>query len=140
VQHLAWLQATPERKSGEKPQSRWQILEERGSDLVKLPEIETDSHILEWLLELGIFQSSGYGPTPLPYTEIESWSRMTGTIPTWEESRFLKMLSKEYCSQYNRSSDRDAPPPYTTEEVDQKSVSNRVLSALRMHSRYRKED
>jgi len=105
-----------------------------------LPEIETDSHILEWLFELGIFETTGYGPCPLPYREIEAWSNMTGTVVTWEESRFLRMLSKEYCSQYSKSSDRDAPPPYTTTEVDQKSVSDRVLNALRMHSRYKKED
>jgi len=65
---------------------------------------------------------------------------MTGIVPTWEECRFLKALSQEYCGQYGKSSDRDAPPPYTSEQVDQKSVSERVLTALRMHSRYKKED
>jgi len=137
VQHLAWLQATPETKSGEKPRARWSILKDRGSDLVELPVIETDKHILEWLLELGVFESSGYGPTPLPYTEIEAWSRLTGTVLTWEESRFLKMLSKEYCAQYHKSSDRDCPPPYTTEKVNQETVSERVLQAFRMHSNYK---
>lgn len=140
MRHLAWLQATPERKSEGKPQTRWQILEERGSDLVKLPEVDTDTHILEWLLELGIFEPSGYGPMPLTHKEIEAWSRLTGIIPTYEEIRFIRMLSREYCNQHGKSSDRDAPPPHTTEEVDQQSVSDRVRAAFRTHSRYKKED
>jgi len=116
------------------------MLEERGSDLIKLPKVETDKHILEWLFELGIFEPSGYGPMPLTYREIESWSRMTGILPTWEECRFLKILSQEYCSQYGKSSDRDAPPPHTTEKVNRESVSDRVRTAFRLHSRYKKED
>jgi hypothetical protein len=105
-----------------------------------LPDIETDSHILEWLLEIGIFESNGYGPSPLTYREIEAWSRMTGIMPTYEETRFIKMLSREYCSQYSKSSDRDSAPPYTTEKVNQESVSDRVRAAFRSHSRYKKED
>jgi hypothetical protein len=65
---------------------------------------------------------------------------MTGIMPTYEETRFIKMLSKEYCSQYSKSSDRDSAPPYTTEKVNQESVSDRVRAAFRSHSRYKKED
>ena len=105
--------------------------------MLTLPQVETDKHILDWITELGFCEQGFSGPTPLTYQEIESWAKMTGVVPTWEESRFLKMLSNEYCSQYASSTDRDAPPPYSNEEYDRKKVSDKILSAFRAHSKYR---
>lgn len=137
---MAWLQATPEKKGSEKSETRWTILKNRGSDLVKFPLVQTDKHILEWLFELGIFEPSGYGPMPITYQEIEAWSRMTKTILTWQESKFLKELSQEYCNQYAKSSDRNSVPPYTTEEIDKQSVSDRVRDALLSHRQNKRTD
>jgi len=102
-----------------------------------MPEVETDKHILEWANELGFCEQGFSGPTPLTYQEIHAWATMTGVIPTWEESRFIKMLSNEYCSQYAASSDRDAPPPYSNEEYDRRKVADQILTAFRSHSKYR---
>jgi len=140
VRHLAWLQATPEKKGSEKPETRWTILKNRGSDLTTFPPVETDKHILEWLFELGVFQPSGYGPMPISFQEIESWARMTRTVLTWQESKFLKELSQEYCNQYAKSSDRNAAPPYTTEKIDKESVSDRVRNALLSHNKRKRAD
>lgn len=127
----------PESKDKEKRRSRWAILKERGSDSVSLPEVETDTHLLEWIDDLGYCEQGFSGPSPLTYKEIEAWAHMTGILPTGEESRFLKMLSHEYCAQYHKSADRDAPPPYLKEDFDRVTLSDRIKAVFRSHSRYR---
>lgn len=129
----------PEPKAKEKRRPRIEILEQRGSALTALPEVETDSHLLEWLQELGFCEQGYSGPAPLTYQEIQAWAQMTGIAPTWQESRFLKMLSHDYCAQYHKSDDRDAPPPYSSDEFDRVALSDRIKAVFRSHSRYRGE-
>jgi len=135
---LAWLHAVPENKSSsEKSKPRWEILELRESPLLQLPEVKTDKHILDWLIELSFCDQGFSGPVPLSYQELDAWARLTNVLLTWEEARYIKMLSQEYCSQYSKSGQRDAPPPYTTVDFDQQALADKVLASFRSHSRYR---
>ncbi len=55
------------------------------------------SHVLAWFLELNQGRgSSGFGPLPLGWSEIEAWARLTGKELRPQEVALLKRLDSTY--------------------------------------------
>ena len=101
------------------------------SNLLKLPELEYGSHLIEFLYELGIYTVSGFGILPLSFSEIEAWKNTTKTnISSWE-ARVLKFLSSSYVSQHNASEDPNCPAPYS-EEIEMLNSSMSVVEKFKM--------
>lgn len=42
--------------------------------------------------------SGGFGISPLAWSEIEAWSRVTGAQPSPIETRYLLAMDRAYCS------------------------------------------
>ena len=53
-------------------------------------------HIWAWFQELNATRGGGFGPGPITWAEIDSWSRRTGIEPTPWEARMVRMLDREY--------------------------------------------
>ena len=67
------------------------------------------THMLDWLDELGWSGSTGMGPAPLSFQEIEAWSRLTKTpLEPWE-ALALRTASAAYVGQLGAG---DLPAPY----------------------------
>ena len=58
-------------------------------------------YLWEWFLELHAGRaSSGFGPTPLTYSEMNAWAHLTGTAPTPWEVAVLKALDADWMHHY----------------------------------------
>lgn len=55
------------------------------------------------------------GRLPLPYAEIESFSRLSGANYSYLEAQTLRLMSEHYCSYANNP---DLSRPYTTPETE----------------------
>jgi hypothetical protein len=131
VRHLAWLNATPD---GSK-KSRLKSFKEQDEDhnLLNLPEIVGASHLLSYLMEVGVAMSSGMGLMPLSWQEIDSWLRVTELpLTTWEKI-VLRELSETYVNEYSQASEKDRPAPYVhrVDEIDRAAVSDKLKSVFR---------
>lgn len=135
VRHLAWLHATPEGSKETRLTSFKKV--DASHHLLELPDIETDhaaGYMISLLHESGLMSSSGMGPIPLSWLEIESWLRCTEReLPLWER-KTIKLLSEEYTSELVQAKDKGRPPPYTkaviVEELDRKAVADKISSIL----------
>ena len=69
--------------------------------------------------ELGYCRSSGMGVVALDWTELASWSHLTGTyLFNWEYQALMK-LSKAYVDQFYKSKDYYCMSPYISEDITQ---------------------
>ena len=91
------------------------------SSLLNMPEIEYGSYLLEFLQELGIYSSTGFGLAPLTFCEIQAWKTTTETNINGWESRMLRFLSCAYVGQHNISDDITCIAPYSEERQMLKS-------------------
>lgn len=101
---LGWLHVVPE---GEK-QTRAQL------SSWPLPDCDKFSYLAVWFCELRL----SFG-----YSDIESWSNLTGSVPTPEETSILVSMSSAYTGALAefRSKDHNLIPPVdcrTQEEID----------------------
>lgn len=54
-------------------------------------------HLWGWWVELARGRrSGGFGPEPLGWSDIEAWSRLTGSLPRPHEVRVLLDLDREW--------------------------------------------
>jgi len=117
---LAWLSAV---EDGAK-KSRRNVLIDRGM-LIKMPPVESCGYILDWWHELGLSTSGVNGPEPLPFTELESWARVSGVeLEPWEMGMVSK-LSQQFCRQFHLSKEKNCESPYLAE------VSADEMTAIR---------
>ena len=57
------------------------------------------AHVWGWFRELNQARTSnGFGMNPLTYSEIEAWSRISGTVTRPQEIQLLKRLDAVYLS------------------------------------------
>ncbi|MCW2395892.1 hypothetical protein M2343_002308 [Sphingobium sp. B8D3B] len=69
-------------------------------------------HIIDRLVEMGISQSNGMGSSPLCFTEIEAWQRVTGVrLAPWE-ARLIRKLSSDYLAESRKAESENCPPPW----------------------------
>lgn len=85
AEHLASYERQTGRKLKAPPEAK---------RLVEEPEFPTLlTYVWEWFGELGKRRSyHAAGPNPLTWSELEAWSRMTGTEPTHRECLLLFRL------------------------------------------------
>lgn len=125
---MAWLHATPE---GSKKARRTSFLEvDEHSSFLKLPDIsEGAEYMVSLLSEAGFALSSGFGATPITWTELDSWLSCTKhELSVWEITT-LKEMSEVYCSELHKSSAKDAAPPYVpTAEVEDEELAEQRKS------------
>lgn len=75
--------------------------------------------------------ASGFGVTPLTWSEIESWSNLTEIcISNWEATMLVN-LSRTFTSNFNKFDGNEFLSPYVVEEFDREKVSQNIGSLLR---------
>jgi hypothetical protein len=147
VRHLGWLHATPEGSD----KSRLAGFREKDENhpALRLPDIESEfaaGYLVAMLQEAGLMSSSGMGPVPLSWQEIESWMRCTETQITVWERLTIKGMSEDYVGEYLAARKKDRPAPYTYVDPDEeleeqrKEVATKLLNAFRMFKRAPVED
>jgi hypothetical protein len=69
-------------------------------------------YLLEWFGDLSSARRSGAnGPDPIGFSDIEAWSRLTGTIVRREELIILRQMDAAWCravAQEHAQTRRDA--------------------------------
>ena len=133
VRHRAWLSAVPDHKNNGKQneRTRYEILKDKQSELITLPEIEYGEWIIEYLMEIGPAGSNGMGLCPICYTEINAWINTTKTeVSPWDVN-MIRHLSRVYVSQYNDSKDKNAPAPYHYTEKSEEEIRTDVVKGFK---------
>lgn len=125
---MAWLNATPK---GTKESRLADFRKRRGGEhpSLTMPEVGPGIHIIQWLQEAGFYSSNGMDITPLSWTEMESWIRVTRKkFPVWVPT-LIKELSEAYVSEYKQSSDASRPAPYVDfKHIDRDVVDTNIRS------------
>lgn len=141
MRHLAWLHATPE---GDKL-SRFHRLrnDSEFNPLLRMPEFDDESmagYIIGLLQEAGLMSSTGMGPFPLSWQELEAWVRTTGrTLSVWEKLT-VKGLSEEYVSELLQAKEKNRLAPYqpADSEIDRPAIANKISSFVAMFNKMKK--
>lgn len=119
---MAWLHAVPKPPAGSKRASA----EAQAPQLSRLAQMEKDGvepqmppiaapHLITRLIELGITETTGMGPAPLSWREIEAWQRGTNVrLAPWE-ARLIRKLSVVYLSEGRKAESENCPSPWRTE-------------------------
>lgn len=111
-------------------ESRFEQMQREGVMRLPLPRIEQGHYLIEHLMEVGPTTSTGMGPTPITWSEMQAWQQQRGIeLQPWEAS-LLRGLSRDYASEMARAASIDCPAPWVSpEDVNREHVSQRV-SAL----------
>lgn len=96
-----------------------------------MPEVENSEYLIEYLLEIGTSMASGFGVTPLTWTEIYSWQQLMSIELTGWELTQIMTLSRVFSANYAKFDEKDFPTPYTVEEFDREAASQGIGNALR---------
>jgi len=119
---MAWLHAAPKPPEGTRrakaaaPAKALTRLERMKKDGIapKMPS-NPAPHIVARLIEIGITETTGMGPAPLSWREIDAWQRHTGVPLPPREARLLRQLSLSYIAESRRAEDETCPPPWRAE-------------------------
>lgn len=72
-------------------------------------------HLISRLTEIGLTESTGMGPSPLSWREIEAWQRSTHVrLAPWE-ARLMRQLSLEYIGESRRAESENCPAPWRSQ-------------------------
>ena len=135
VRHSAWLDAIPQRE-GEKDLppntvSRRDATLEKGG-LIDMPELECGDYLIRHLFDVGPTLAGGMGNSPLTYSEIEAWQRITGIELLPWEAALLRRLSAEYLAESSAATKPDRPAPFgrpvSTRRSTQKEINRKLDS------------
>lgn len=106
-----------------------------------MPDVETEhsaGYIVGLLHEAGLMSSTGMGPVPLSWVDIQAWITCTGlSLDVWE-MLVIKHLSELYVSERLDTDPNKLPPwikPLDEEEIERERISNALLSFLRNFKR-----
>lgn len=72
-----------------------------------MPEVSFGRYLIGYMQELGWAKAE----EPIPWSEIESWARLTKKVLSAWEGEVLGYMSACYHSQYVKSSDPNCPDP-----------------------------
>ena len=89
-------------------------------------------YLIDWLLEAGPDMPGAMGATPLSWTEIDAWARLTGReVAPWE-AELLRHLSIAFVQQYQEAKAIDCPPPWLEKPTDitRDRVSRQLAAAF----------
>lgn len=116
---MAWLHAAPKipQDAGSpkptqqvEPLSRFDQMKKEGIAPSMPPN--PMPHLINWLIEIGIMESTGAGPAPLSWREIRAWQDgVRVRLAPWE-ARLLRQLSIAYIAQSREAEQPNCPPPW----------------------------
>lgn len=136
---MGWLHAIPEGRR----KSRAKALQEADaeSNTLVLPDIGDGAYVIGMLQEAGLASSSGMGPTPLTWQEIEAWQRVTDSKPSLWDRLMIKELSEAYVAELTQATDLNRPDPYVHVdiEIERAVVVDKWKSFLAMRKKSRIE-
>jgi hypothetical protein len=90
---------------------------DENSSFLELPDIAGAEYMVSLLSEAGFVQNTGLGCSPIQWTEIESWLRVTGLeLSTWEKLT-IKTMSEVYAGELSQASAKNRPQPYISAEA-----------------------
>lgn len=122
ARQAAWLNARPRKDeaAGKKQQaapepSRRERLQQQGVEQPDMPPCDC-LHLVGYLFEIGPTVPAGMGEGPLTHTDLAHWMRNTGIALSPWESRALRRASKEYLSESQTATERNAPSPWESED------------------------
>lgn len=127
---MAWLHAVPKPPEGSKraqygnQAAKFSRLDRLKRDRVDPPMPPNPMpHLIARLIEIGITESTGMGPSPLSWRELSEWQHNTSvSLAPWE-ARLLRQLSRAYVAESRRAESETCPPPWRAE------VTRRELEA-----------
>ena len=82
-----------------------------------MPEVIGCWHILDYITELGFVENNGFSPSPLSFSEIESWATLGKINLRIYEVQWIRSLSFSYLDQIKKSADPLCPPPFRPEAI-----------------------
>lgn len=135
---MAWLHAVPKPPEGSRrAQTAGQARRLSRLDQMKKDGIEPRMppnplpHLINWLIEIGITESTGTGPKPLSWREIRAWqSNVHVRLAPWE-ARLLRHLSVAYIAQGRKAESENCPAPWHTEVTQrEREIEEEVLRAV----------
>lgn len=121
---MAWLKVAPDdnkKGSVKQKKTRLQAWVDRGLD-VDMPPVNNLPFMIEWFDEVGPGSQGMSGLVPLTFTEVKSWAEGTNTELTDWEFRTIVRMSRQFCYQYDISSDPNCEAPYEM-QVDDDSMA-----------------
>lgn len=72
-------------------------------------------HVIVRLIEIGITETTGMGPAPLSWREIQAWQSATNVrLPPWE-TRLIRALSLAYMGESAKAENENCPSPMRAE-------------------------
>lgn len=116
-----------------RPPSRWKQYQNLKGRAPTLPVAIYAGHLVDYLYE--------FGPTlegrPVPFQEIESWSRTTRRrIDAWE-ALTLRQMSVAYAVQAQRSREPDCPSPLEESQDTPAKAGTKMVEKFRALNRGR---
>lgn len=134
MQHLGWLHAVPEGAKTSRSE-QYKAIDENHT-MLELPDIEHEhaaGYLIGLLYEAGLMSSSGMGPVPISWVEIDAWLKTTEmSITVWERA-MIKKLSEAYVSELSRATEKTRQAPYSKkaeEEFDRVAIGNQIYNVL----------
>lgn len=107
---------------------------DENSSFLNLPNVDGAEYLITLLFEAGLVHSTGMGVNALPWSEIESWIRVTQIeLSTWEKLT-IKSMSETYASELSQATAKDRPAPYT--HVDEALIADRTLIASKLKNAF----
>lgn len=83
-----------------------------------MPEVSAD-YLLEELNKIGIVSSGANGMSAINWQDIAAYQSQTyGLLNPWECETLIE-CSRAYVREHNLSADRNAQPPYVTDDPDE---------------------
>lgn len=117
---MAWLHATPKPPEGSRRAQNATAPKISRLDKMKMDGIAPKMppnpapHIVARLIEIGITETTGMGPAPLSWREIDAWCRRTRVdLAPWE-ARVIRQLSLAYIAEGRRAESDSCPAPWRT--------------------------
>lgn len=89
--------------------------------------------LADWVCEIGPAVQGMAGPSPITFSEIDAWQRLTGTILEFGEAQLLRQLSQAYCSELQAGKSNNTSP-VMRESRDKTALAQGIFAALKARS------
>ncbi len=117
MDHEAWLQVVPDYEDKDRIRlSREAEFKYYQVEYDKAPLPTNGRYLLSYFRHSGRFLQTTGGPTPLTWTELESFDRANQLDMTVWEKRLLMQMSITHVNGLTKHKAPDSPPPYVSEE------------------------
>ena len=97
-----------------------------------MPEAGLLLYLIEALSEIGEAKFTGEVVSPIDWTDIKSWSDVTGADLNPGEANAIRVLSSAYVAQYYESLDKGCPPPNIERLKNREVVATKIKGLFSM--------